>query len=150
MLKHPTLLAGILLWSFVLSTAVAQPAGEPTPMAQAVAAIKLKPKWQRIEIAEEKPTNYRLQLYYKPTGQPASPVIGQAEASTDTKEIARAVLAQLQKDGKDPARERIFVSVYAYQEGARGETGKALVRPFGSTVYDYNSDQLQFRPWKAR
>ena len=66
--------------------AVAQPTSEPTPMAQAVAAIALKPNWQRIEIAEEKPTSYRLQLYYKPLGQRHSPVVGRAEATADTKE----------------------------------------------------------------
>ena len=65
--------------------AVAQPTSEPTPMAQAVAAIALKPNWQRIEIAEEKPPSYRLQLY-TPLGQRHSPVVSRAEATADTKE----------------------------------------------------------------
>jgi hypothetical protein len=42
-----------LLWGLASVHALAQPAGEQTPMAQAVAVIKLKPKWQRIEINED-------------------------------------------------------------------------------------------------
>ena len=75
-------------------------------MAKAVAAIKLRPNWQRIEITEEKPTSYRLQLYYKPLGQRDLPVVSRAEATADTKEIARAVLDELKKEGKDPAKTR--------------------------------------------
>jgi hypothetical protein len=64
----------LILLILLTAHAVAQPTSEPTPMAQAVAAIKLKPNWQRIEITEETPTSYRLQLYYKPLGQRHSPV----------------------------------------------------------------------------
>jgi len=46
--------------------AVLLPSG-PTQLAQAVTAIQLKPKWQRLEINEEQPTSYRLRLNYKPT-----------------------------------------------------------------------------------
>jgi hypothetical protein len=44
-------------------------------MAKVVAAIKLKPKWERIELTEESPTNYSLWLYYKPAGQKNSPIV---------------------------------------------------------------------------
>jgi hypothetical protein len=132
----------LILLILLSVNAVAQPTSEPTPMTQAVAAIKLKPKWQGIEIAAEQPKTYRLQLNYKPS----SPAIGQAEVSTDLKEVARVVLGELVKQGKHPASDWIYVSVYAYQEPGGGETGKALVRPLGSVRYDYNSDQLQFYP----
>ena len=36
-----------------------------------------KPNWQRIEITEEKPPDFRLQLYYKPLGQRDPPVVVQ-------------------------------------------------------------------------
>ncbi len=99
-------------------------------MAQAVAAIKLKPNWQRIEITEEKPTSYRLQLYYKPLGQRDSPVVSRAEATADTKEIAGAVLDELKKEGKDPAKDRINLSVWAQQDAGKGMTGKPLTLMF--------------------
>ena len=126
--------------------AVAQPTSEPTPMTQAVAAIKLRPNWQRIEIAEEKPTSYRLQLYYKPLGQRDSPVVSRAEAIADTKEIAGAMLNELKKEGKDPPKDRINLSVWAQQDAGKGMTGKPLTRPFGRTVYNYKSDRLEYRP----
>jgi hypothetical protein len=94
----------LILLTLLSVHAVAQPTSERTPMAQAVAAIKLKPNWQRIEITEEKPTSYRLQLYYKPLGQRHSPVVSRAEATADMKEIARAVLDELKKEGKTRPR----------------------------------------------
>jgi hypothetical protein len=126
--------------------AVAQPTSEPTPMAQAVAAIKQRPNWQRIEITEEKPTGYRLQLYYKTLEQRDSPVVSRAEATADTKEIARAVLDELKKEGKDPAKDRINLAVWAQQDAGKGMTGKPLTRPFGRTVYNDQSDRLEYRP----
>ena len=48
-----------------------------TPMTQAVAAIKLRPNWQRIEIAEEKPTSYRLHAL-QAVGTADSPVVSRA------------------------------------------------------------------------
>jgi hypothetical protein len=103
----------LVLLTLLTVHAVAQPTSGPTPMAQAVAAIKLNPNWQRIEITEEKPTSYRLQLYYKPLGQRHSPVVSRAEATADTKEIAGAVLDELKKEEKDPAKDWNKVSVWA-------------------------------------
>ena len=125
---------------------VAQPTSEPTPMAQAVAAIKLNPNWQRIEITEERPTSYRLQLCHKPLGLRHSPVVSRAEATANTKEIAGAVLDELKKEEKDPARDRIDLSVWAQQDAGKGMTGKPLTRPFGGTVYNFKSDRLEYRP----
>ena len=136
----------LILLTLLTVHAVAQPTSEPTPMAQAVAAIKLKPNWQRIAITEEKPTSYRLQLYYRPLGQRDSPVVSRAEATADTKEIAGAVLDELKKEGKDPAKDRINLAVWAQQDAGKGMTGKPLTRPFGRTVYNYKSDRLEYRP----
>jgi hypothetical protein len=84
--------------------ALAQPTGEPTPLAQTVAAINLKPKWQRIEIKEQQSKSYRVQLDYKRTSLHTPIVVGGPEAAADTKEIASAVLAELVKEGKNPCQ----------------------------------------------
>jgi hypothetical protein len=136
----------LVLLTLLTVHAAAQPTSEPTPMAQAVAAIQLKPHWQRIEITEEKPANYRLQLYYRPLGQRHSPIVSRAEVTADTKEIAGVVLGELKKEGRDPTKDRINISVLAEQQAGRGMTGKPLTRPFGRTVYDYKSDRLEYRP----
>jgi hypothetical protein len=81
------------------------------------------PDLPSVEITEETPTSYRLQLYYKPLGQRHSPVVSRAEATADTMGIAGAVLDELKKDGKDPAKDRIDLSVWAQQD--RGNDGEA-------------------------
>ena len=144
----PRLLLILLLCGLTSVHALAQPTSEQTPMAQAVAAIKLKPKWQRIDITEQQPKSYRLQLNYKPTSL-WSPIVGGHEAAEDTKEIASAVLAELVREGQDPAKDQISLSVSAQQEAGKGPTGRPLTRLFGSTVYDYNTDKLQFRPYRG-
>jgi hypothetical protein len=138
----PMGLRGLLIVPLLFWFGLGQ-AAEQTPMAQAVAAIKLKSSWERIELTEEPPTRYSLTLYYKPEPEvPAVAVLLAVEA--DTKEIARAVIAELLRQGRKPAEERISVHVFAYQGGLRGETGKALYKPFGDVFYDYYSDQLKF------
>ena len=139
-----------LLWGLASVHALAQPAGEQTPMAQAVAAIKLKPKWQRIEINEDQPKSYRLQLSYKPTTLREPNMVRGPEAAGDTTEIARAVLAELEKEGKDPAKDQIALAVSAQQEAGKGPAGKPMTRFFGSTVYDYNTAKLEFRPYRRQ
>jgi hypothetical protein len=136
----------LILLTLLTVQTVAQPVSGPTPMAQAVAAIKLKANWQRVEITEEKPASYRLQLSYKPMGQRDSPVVSRAEATADTMQIAGAVLDELKKEGKDPAKDRINLSVWAQQDAGKGMTGKPLTRPFGRTVYNCKSDRLEYRP----
>ena len=115
----------LILLTLLTVHAVAQPTSEPTPVAQAVTAIKLKPNWQRIEITEEKPTSYRFQLYYKPLGQRDSPVVSRAEATADTKEIAGAVLDELKKEGKDPAKDRINLVRMGATRCREGDDGEA-------------------------
>ena len=92
----------LVLLTLLTVHAVAQPTSEPTPMAQAVAAIKLKPNWQRIEITEEKPTSYRLQLYYKQLGQRHSSVVSRAEATADTEGNRGRGARRIEEGGKGP------------------------------------------------
>lgn len=138
-----------IAWLLVLCLVPAAPlaAAEPTAMAQAIAAIKLKPGWDRIELKTAEPQSYLLNLWYKPAGKTPRPQLAAVEA--DTKGIARAVLAQLVKEGRSPVKERIAVSVWAFQPGVKGETGTPLNIAFGATEYDYNSDRLTFRDWQA-
>ena len=79
-------------------------------------------------------------------GQRDSPVVSRAEATADTQEIAGAVLDELKKEGKDPAKVRINLSVWAQQDAGKGMTGKPLTRPFGRTVYSDKSNRLEYRP----
>lgn len=69
---------------------------------------------------------------------------GYAEVEADTRRVARAVLATLLAEGRNPHAEWTFVSVRAQQPAGQGETGVDLTRSFGSTHYDFNSDQLVF------
>jgi hypothetical protein len=110
-------------------------------MAQAVAAIKLKPSWERIEFWADPPPSYSLTLHYK--SEAAVPTQSAAEA--DTKGIARAVLVELLREGKPPTEEQIWVNVFAWQ-AVRGETGKTPIRWLGVTSYHYWSDRLEFSP----
>ena len=123
------------------SRATEAPAAEPTPMAKAVAAIKLELNWERIEIREDDPRSYHLTLHYKPKAL----VTNMAMVEADTKQIARAVLAELVRQGRKPAEESISVYVSA-QQGVRGET--SLVKVFGDTFYKHSGDQLEFEPRK--
>jgi putative heme iron utilization protein len=108
-------------------------------MAQIVAGIKLQPSWERIGVEEKSANEYNLTLTYKP-----KVLISSISTPTaDTKQIARAVLAALVKQGRKPSEERLKLDVVARQ-ATRGETGKELVRLFGFTSYDYHTDQLEF------
>jgi hypothetical protein len=135
--KLPVLL--VLLGSLTSVHSAAQPVSEPTQLTQVVAAIQPKPKWQGIEIIEERPKSYRLQLNYKPTGL-RTPIVDRSEAAADATEIARVALAELVKEGKDPAKDRIFLAVVASQEAGKGPTGKPLTRRFGSAICECRSN----------
>jgi hypothetical protein len=71
---------------------------------------------------------------------------GYAEVEADTGRVARAVPATLLAEGRNPHTEWVFVSVRAQQPAGQGETGIDLTPSFGSTHYDFNSDQLVFEP----
>lgn len=53
------------------------------------------------------------------------------------------MLKTLSAAGQSPTEKRINVFTRG-RMAETGETGKQLVRVFGRTTYDYNSDQLEF------
>ena len=56
------------------------------------------------------------------------------------------MFGELKKEGKDPAKDRINLSVWAQQDTGKEMTWKPLARPLGRTVYNYKSDRLEYRP----
>jgi hypothetical protein len=124
------------------SLAAEPPAPAASPVAQAVAAIKLKPNWERIELTLDTRSHCSLTLWYKPEAK----VTSEADVEADTKQVARAVLAELVRQGRKPAEERISLFVYGRQETRGGETGGRVVRTYGNAIYDSNHDRLGFAP----
>jgi hypothetical protein len=97
--------------------------------------------WNEIRFEEIKSDNIRLVLVYRNTPSNLTQV------ENDTRRIARAALKALINNGRSPQQEMISLFVHA-QMPERGETGASLVRYFGKTMYDYNDDQLTFKPAK--
>lgn len=69
------------------------------------------------------------------------------DVKSGTHRVASAVLKVLVDHGRNPQKEMIAVFVHG-QIPEKGETGASLVRYFGKTMYDYNNDQLIFKPSK--
>jgi hypothetical protein len=69
---------------------------------------------------------------------------GYPQVQADTKEVVRACLKWIQQQGHDPAKEWIMVTAWANLPET-GETGKSMVRVMGRSVYDFNTDQIQFK-----
>ena len=69
-----------------------------------------------------------------------------AVAEADTKQIASAVLAELVRQGRAPAKEFIYVTVDAQQVVSYGVTGQPSFKLLGKTSYDRGSDQLKYDP----
>lgn len=95
--------------------------------------------WNGIRFEEMRKDSFRLTLVYQRL--PAN----FSQVKDDTYQIARAVLKVLAQDGRKPHEERITVFVHAHIP-EKGETGADMVRSFGRTVYNYNTDQLEFEP----
>jgi hypothetical protein len=118
---------------------------------QAIATVKHERNWQEIRISTAKPTAYSLRLDYKsqPGGgdgahyRPAE-LFGTVER--DTTAIARALLKTLVAAGHQPATEGIWVSVFGGLP-VKGETGKDVIRPYGTTRYNPSTDSLSFERW---
>ena len=102
-----------------------------------------QPGWNEIKFEEIGKRMFRLMLVY----QHSPSNLQQVE--NDTHRIARAVLKVLVENGRKPPQEMIAVFVHA-QIPEKGEAGANLVRYFGKTMYDYNSDQLVFKPAKSQ
>jgi len=97
------------------------------------------PRWKEIAFDEISKRRLRLTLVYQ---QMPSAL---REVENDTKRIAGAVLNVLVEDGRKPHEEMISVFVHA-QMPEKGVTGANLVRAFGKVMYNYNNDQLEFKP----
>lgn len=69
---------------------------------------------------------------------------GYAQVQDDTRQVVRACLAWIQEQGHDPAKDWIMVTAWAHMPEV-GETGKSLVRVMGRSIYDFNSDQINFK-----
>lgn len=95
--------------------------------------------WSRVSVEEADRRTFRIVVWYD--SMPA----GHRQVEQDTKRVARETLAALQGFGRNPADERIFLSVWARKPEA-GETGKDLIRVFGRTSYSYATDSLTYKP----
>lgn len=132
------MLTRILIAAVCLLTPLAALAATPAEIAaRAAASVERSAKWDRVEVQRAKADDYALAIWYK--RKPAN----YAEVERDTKALARAVLKTLSAAGQRPAEDRINVFTRG-RMAETGETGKLLVRVFGRTSYDYNSDQLAF------
>jgi|GEM_PF-4797162 len=105
------------------------------------AAVKASPKWSGIQVEEASGNDYKLVLLYQT--MPSS----QQEVERDTKQVLQATLNELIKQGRNPAKEHIFVTVRAHKP-EKGATGQSVVRVFGRSVYDYNNDTITYKAQK--
>ena len=105
-----------------------------------VASIKLKLKWQEIEVKNASDGDYTISLWYKKMPS------GYQEISNDTKLIVRAFLKELVAQGKKPSEDMTTIFVHAYKKEP-GET-QEMVRSFGKAMYDYTVDAVVFEPRK--
>lgn len=104
-------------------------------------AVKSSPKWSGIQADEAAGQDYKLILLYR--AMPAN----QAEVERDTKRVAQAALSELVRQGRQPAQEHVFVTVWAHKPET-GATGQNVTRVFGRAVYDYNADTIVYKPEK--
>lgn len=127
-----TLLAAVLLAPNIGFAAT------PAEIAErAAVSVKRSPKWERIEVQRATPADYALIVWYRQ--MPAD----HAEVERDTKAVARSVLKQLAALKALPASSTLHLVVRARMP-EKGETGKQLVRVFGSSRYNSDSDHLAF------
>lgn len=105
---------------------------------QVVARIGTMPKkWNQIELRKFEKDHVTIYVIYNKMPD------GIGEVERDTKRVARAVLDVLVANNYSPTKQWLALFVHA-QKPESGETGKALVRSFGKTSYDFNSDSLTF------
>ncbi|WP_157480884.1 hypothetical protein [Lysobacter sp. Root96] len=101
--------------------------------------LKMRESWQDISVDVDDARSYRLWLTYR------KPPKSHGEVERDSTEIARVALSGLVQAGRNPAAERMAISVWARSHES-GETGKPLTRLYGRTRYDFNSDSLVYKP----
>lgn len=98
-------------------------------------------EWDNVEFEDIGQRSIHLTLGYRHSPSSLD------EVKSGTHRVARAVLKVLADNGRNPQKEMIAVFVHG-QIPENGETGASLVRYFGKTLYDYNNDQLIFKPAK--
>src|SRR5262249_9761087 len=89
------------------------------------------------------PTSPPANLNPTPTRAEPSAAVPKREPTSSTKIIARAVVSDLVKRGRAPAKENVFLYISAMRR-MDGETGAPLVNWYGNTVYDYGKDELSY------
>lgn len=144
------LIAGLLLFALIM--AVSLFTGTPTKVSTSDQMLfkdqvlktlgPTPPSWNVVQFEEIGERSFRLVLVYLHAPSNLQQV------QDDTRRIARAVLKVLVEKGRSPQQEMIAVFVHA-QIPQKGETGASMVRYFGKTMYDYNDDQLVFKPAKS-
>jgi hypothetical protein len=97
--------------------------------------------WDHVEIETAQQNEYVLKLVYHEPPSDSSTVW------QDTRRIALAVLSELVATGRHPSSDHTFLWVWAQCPAGRGETGAELVQVYGHMEYDYDTDQLEFKPW---
>ncbi|CAN5413604.1 hypothetical protein BH20ACI1_BH20ACI1_17620 [soil metagenome] len=98
---------------------------------------KLPANWQELEFSKFEKNAVTINLYY--SKMPS----GLREVERDTKSIAQIVLNTLVSQNYNPREEWLALFVHA-RKRETGATGANLIRSFGKTHYDFNSDQLIF------
>lgn len=102
-------------------------------------AASTEADWSRVAVEEAANRTFRIVVWYD------SMPSGHGQVERDTKQVAREALAALKEFGWNPAKDQLFLSVWA-RKPETGETGKALVRVFGRTSYSYATDSLTYKP----
>lgn len=104
---------------------------------RAIAVIKMKPNWERLEIKRASNADYSIVIWYKFTPRGAEVV------EVDTKLVARAILNEIIASGIDPKKSYVGVYVRGYKKNA-GLSNSRRISRFGRTHYDFKSGQFIF------
>lgn len=123
------------------AAAVEAPPQSPDSLLQAVrSSVHTSPKWADIDGELDGSGGYRLGINY------ASAPSGHAEVARDTKAVAQAALNALVASGRNPSKEMLFLSVWG-RKPERGATGQSLVRLYGKSIYNFNNDSIEYKPY---
>ncbi len=71
--------------------------------------------------------------------------VGGSQAKMDAIALVAAILQEIVASGGHPAADASFIGVSAQQDSSCERTGVAIVRPYGSAIYDYNTNQIIFQ-----
>lgn len=66
-----------------------------------------------------------------------------AQVKSLSNATAGMALDYLKANGAQPFHDKVFLSVWS-RKAERGATGQQVWRVYGSTIYNYNTDQLEF------